>query len=57
MIILSAIDYLRKIQDLADTIGDIAEDDIVLAFFRHASVYLRVKLADAGYEPTESQQI
>jgi hypothetical protein len=50
---MSAIDYLRKLQDVADTVGDITEDDIVLAFFRRASVYLRVKLADAGYEPSD----
>jgi len=50
---MSTIDYLWKLQDLADTIGDIIADGIVLASPHCASVYLQVKLADARYEPTD----
>ena len=50
---MSTIYYLHKLQDIADTIGDITEDDIVLAFFWRAQVYLYVKLVDAGYQPMD----
>jgi hypothetical protein len=50
---MSAIDYLCKLQDIADTIGDVSEDNIVVAFFCCAQVYLCVKLADGGYEVTD----
>ena len=31
----SILDFLRKLQEIADTVGDIHERDVVLAFWRH----------------------
>ena len=49
---MSAVDYLQKLQDIAHIIGDITKDDIMLAFFWQAQIYLHV-LADAGYQPMD----
>lgn len=48
---MSALDYLRKLQDIADTVGDLNENDIVLAFWRRCRSYLKSELAKAGLEP------
>jgi hypothetical protein len=49
---LSAVDYLRQLQDLADTVGDLEDTDIVLAFWRRCQSYIRSELTRAGYEPS-----
>jgi hypothetical protein len=49
---LSAVDYLCQLQDLADTVGDLDDADIVLAFWRHCQSYIRSELTCAGYEPS-----
>jgi hypothetical protein len=48
---LSALDFLRQLQDIADTVGDLDDGDIILGFFRRCKSYLKVKLAEAGLEP------
>jgi hypothetical protein len=48
---LSALDFLRQLQDIADTVGDLDENDIILGFWRRCRSYLKVRLAEAGLEP------
>jgi hypothetical protein len=48
---LSALDFLRQLQNIADTVGDLDEDDIILGFWRRCRPYLKSKLAEAGLEP------
>jgi hypothetical protein len=48
---LPALDFLRKLHDIADTVGDLEEDDIILGFWRRCKPYLKSKLAEAGLEP------
>ena len=50
---LSVIDFLRRLQDLADTVGDFDDSDVVLAFWRRCKPYLRAELTRAGHEPSE----
>ena len=50
---LSVVDYLRRLQDLADTVGDLDDSDVVLAFWCRCQSYLRSELTRAGYEPSE----
>jgi hypothetical protein len=49
---LSAVDYLRQLQDLADTVGDLEDTDVVLAFWRRCQSYIRSELTCAEYEPS-----
>jgi len=49
---LSAVDYLRQLQGLADTVGDLEDTDVVLAFWRRCQSYIRSELTRAGYEPS-----
>jgi len=49
---LSVVDYLRRLQDLADTVGDLNDNDVVLAFWRRCQPYLRSELTRTGYEPS-----
>lgn len=46
---MSVRDYIRKLQDLSDTIGGLNDDDITLAFFRRANPAIRAALATDGY--------
>ncbi|KIM80518.1 hypothetical protein PILCRDRAFT_822240, partial [Piloderma croceum F 1598] len=48
---LSALDFLRQLQDIADTVGDLDNNDIILGFWRRCKSYLKVRLAEAGLEP------
>ncbi|KAF9563675.1 hypothetical protein CPC08DRAFT_632496, partial [Agrocybe pediades] len=49
----SVLDYLRKLQEIADTtIGDMDDRDIVLAFWRRCQPYLRVEMTKDGMDPT-----
>ena len=50
---LSVVDFLRRLQDLADTVGDLDDADVVLAFWRRCKPYLKAELTRAGYEPSE----
>ncbi|KIM76140.1 hypothetical protein PILCRDRAFT_798107 [Piloderma croceum F 1598] len=50
---LSVVDFLRRLQDLADTVGDLDDTDVVLAFWRRCKPYLKAELTRAGYEPSE----
>ena len=50
---LSVIDILCRLQDLADTVGDLDDSDVVLAFWRRCKPYLRAELTRAGHEPSE----
>ena len=49
---LSAVHYLRQLQDLADTVGDLDDADVVLAFWSRCQLYLRPELTRTGYEPS-----
>jgi hypothetical protein len=48
---MSALDFLRQLQEIADTVGDLDDDDIILGFWRRCKSYLKSKLAEAGHEP------
>lgn len=49
---LSVLDYLRRLHEIADTIGDLEEKDVVLAFWRRCRSYLRVEMSREGLDPT-----
>ena len=49
---LLAVDYLRQLQDLADTVGDLEDADVVLAFWRRCQSYIRSELTHTRYEPS-----
>jgi hypothetical protein len=42
-------DFLQRLRDLANTIGDLKDKDIVLAFWRRCESYLRIELTRDGY--------
>ncbi|KII84496.1 hypothetical protein PLICRDRAFT_80996, partial [Plicaturopsis crispa FD-325 SS-3] len=44
-------DHLQSLQVIANTVGDLDEKDIVLAFWRRCKQYLRIELTKAGYSP------
>jgi len=48
----SVLDFLRKLQEIADTVGDIGDRDVVLAFWRRCQPYLRAELTKNGYDAT-----
>ena len=48
----SVLDFLRKLQEIADTVGDISDRDVVLAFWRRCQPYLRAELTKNGYDAT-----
>ncbi|KAJ7743410.1 hypothetical protein B0H16DRAFT_1561702 [Mycena metata] len=41
---------MQNLQDLANTVGNIADADIVLAFWRRCDSYLRVEFTKLGFE-------
>ncbi|KAJ7147727.1 hypothetical protein C8R43DRAFT_953081 [Mycena crocata] len=43
-------DFMQRLQNLANTIGNISDEDIVLAFWRRCNSYLRVEFTRQGYE-------
>ncbi|KAJ7711095.1 hypothetical protein B0H16DRAFT_1416166, partial [Mycena metata] len=43
-------DFMQNLQDLANTVGNIADADIVLAFWRRCDSYLRVEFTKLGFE-------
>ena len=47
---MSILDFLWKLQELANTIRDITEHKIALAFWRHCYPYLHAKLIQNGYD-------
>ena len=48
----SVLDFLRCLQEITDTVGDIGEHDVVLAFWRRCQPYLRAELTKNGYDAT-----
>ncbi|KAI5980359.1 hypothetical protein EDD15DRAFT_2383678 [Pisolithus albus] len=48
----SVLDFLRRLQEIADTVGDISDKDVVLAFWRRCQPYLRAELTRNGYDAT-----
>ncbi|KIO11091.1 hypothetical protein M404DRAFT_127775, partial [Pisolithus tinctorius Marx 270] len=48
----SVLDFLRRLQEIADTVGDIGEHEVVLAFWRRCQPYLRAELTKNGYDAT-----
>jgi len=48
----TVLDFLRKLQEIADTIGDMTDRDIVLAFWRRSQSYLRVEMTKEHLDPT-----
>ncbi|KAJ3554430.1 hypothetical protein NP233_g12425 [Leucocoprinus birnbaumii] len=49
---LSVQDYLRMLHGIADTIGDIEDRDIVMAFWRRCRSWLRIDLSRDGLDPS-----
>ncbi|KAF7974734.1 hypothetical protein HWV62_11411 [Athelia sp. TMB] len=50
---LPAVDFLRRLQEIGDTIGDITDKDVVLAFWQRCAPYLRSELILRGYDASE----
>lgn len=50
---LPAIDFLWWLQELADTVGDLEDKDVVLAFWRRCAPYICSELTMQGYEASE----
>lgn len=50
---MPALDYIRRLQDFADTVGDLDDSDVVLAFWRRCQPYIRAELVRSGFEPSE----
>jgi hypothetical protein len=49
---MSALDFLRQLQEIADTVRDLDDDDsVILGFWRCCKSYLKLKLVEAGLEP------
>lgn len=48
----SVLDFLWKLQEIADMIGDMDDKDIILAFWRRSQPYLRVEMTKDGLDPT-----
>ena len=46
------LDFLLRLQKIADTIGDVSERDVALVFWRHCQPYLRAELTRNGYDAT-----
>lgn len=43
-------DYLQNLRDLANTVGNLTDQDIVLGFWRRSDSYLRIEFTKAGYD-------
>ncbi|KAJ6475201.1 hypothetical protein C8R47DRAFT_1199221 [Mycena vitilis] len=43
-------DFMQNLQDLANTVGNLSDADIVLAFWHRCETYLRVEFTRLGYE-------
>lgn len=49
----SVLDFLRKLQEIADTVGEpISDRNVILAFWRHYQPYLCAELTKNGYDAT-----
>ena len=48
----SVLDFLRRLQEIADMVGDISDHDVVLAFWRRCQPYLCTELTRNGYDAT-----
>ncbi len=49
---LSVLDFLRRLHELADTIGDLDDRDIIIAFWRRCKPYLRFEMLREGLDPS-----
>lgn len=49
----SVLDYLHRLHEIADTIGDLSERDIVIAFWRRCKAYLRFEMSKEGTDPSQ----
>ncbi|KAG1768668.1 hypothetical protein EDD22DRAFT_843948 [Suillus occidentalis] len=47
----SVRDYLRRLRNIADTVGDIDEKEMVRQFWMNCQPYIKASLVDKGYEP------
>ncbi|KAA1472921.1 hypothetical protein DENSPDRAFT_779094, partial [Dentipellis sp. KUC8613] len=47
----SVRDFLQNLLDLANTIGDVSDREIVVAFWRRCDSYLKVDMTREGYSP------
>ncbi|TFY69891.1 hypothetical protein EVG20_g2958 [Dentipellis fragilis] len=47
----SVRDFLQNLLDLANTIGDVSDREIVVAFWRRCDAYLKVDMTREGYSP------
>ena len=48
----SVLDFLRRLQEIADTVDDISDRNVVLAFWRRCQPYLRAELTRNRYDVT-----
>ncbi|KIJ08247.1 hypothetical protein PAXINDRAFT_89137, partial [Paxillus involutus ATCC 200175] len=48
----SVLDFMRRLQEIANTVGDITECDMVLAFWCWCQFYLCAELTRNGYDST-----
>ncbi|KAL4076906.1 hypothetical protein V8B97DRAFT_1856313, partial [Scleroderma yunnanense] len=48
----SVLDFLRKLQEIANTVGNIGDCNVVLAFWRHCQPYLCAELTKNRYDAT-----
>ena len=46
------LDFLLRLQKIADTIGDVSECNVALVFWRHCQPYLQAELTRNGYDMT-----
>jgi hypothetical protein len=44
-------DYLHRLHNLADTAGDVDEQELVRQFWMNCQPYIKASLVDKGYEP------
>lgn len=50
---LSVLDFIHHLQDLANTVGDLEDSDVILAFWRRCQPYIQAELMHAGLEPAD----
>ena len=50
---LYALYFLWKLQDIANTVGNLKEDDIILGFWHYCEPYIKAKLAETGFDPVK----
>ena len=48
---MSGLDFIWLLQDIADTIGDRDDSDVVLTFWRKYQLFIRAEFVRTGFEP------